>query len=205
MKIGSNRGKEDSNVWMTTNRIETLIDGIFAIAMTLLVLSLNVPQMAYPVTNAVMLQGLTGIFAQFYMYALSFILLAIFWRINHSQFYLIEKFDNTLLWINFLWLLFIVLVPFSANLLSDYGYNQIAAIFFHLNLFFIGVFLYINWNYAARKNFIDKKLDGDTIKYYKRVNLIFPIVALFAIALTFISPGWSSLAYFLISFVKRIF
>ncbi len=193
------------NVWMTTKRIETLVDGIFAIAMTLLVLSLDVPQLTYPVNNAVMLQSLASISGHFYIYALSFFLLAVFWRINHIQFYRIKKFNQTLLWINIIWLMFVALVPFSTNLVGDYGYNQVADVFFHLNMFFIGVFYSLNWYYADKKNYIDESMDQDMINQNKKANLILPSVALIAIALTFISPAWSSMAYFLIYFMKKLF
>jgi uncharacterized membrane protein len=57
-----------------------------------------------------------------------------FWRINHSQFYLIKKTNQKLLWINIIWLMFVALVPFSANLVGHYGYLQVPMIFFNLNL-----------------------------------------------------------------------
>ncbi|MBM4240513.1 MAG: DUF1211 domain-containing protein [Euryarchaeota archaeon] len=193
----------NQNVWMTTARIETLVDGIFAIAMTLLVLSLDVPQIVSPASNAAIWQALVGMSHKFWMYALSFILLAIFWRVNHQQFYLIKKADTTLLWINFLWLMFVALVPFSTNLVGDYGNYQVPMIFFHINMFIIGVLYGLNWRYADRKNFLDESLDRETIDASKRVNLVLPIAALIAIALTFISPSWSSLAYFLIFFMKK--
>lgn len=204
-------GKDlDRNVWMTTKRIETLVDGIFAIAMTLLVLSINVPQLIYPVTNALILQSLDDLVTQLYIYVLSFILLAMFWRVNHQQFYLIKKSDNQLIWINILWLMFVALVPFSASLVGDYGEIQIPNIFFHLNMFFIGVFFYLNWYYAARKNFLDEQVDSAWIGMTKRINLALPLVSLLAIFLTYLSffipynPSWSSLAYFLISFSKKV-
>ncbi len=51
---------ENYNVPMTTKRIETLVDGIFAIAMTLLVLSLNVPQLIYPATDIAVIHSLSA-------------------------------------------------------------------------------------------------------------------------------------------------
>ncbi len=113
--------QENSDVWMSTKHLETLVDGIFTIAMTLLVLSLSLPQLPYPATNAAILSSFSSMSQQFFTYALSFILLAIFWGINHSQFYLIKKSNQTLLWINILWLMFVALVPFSTNLVGHYG------------------------------------------------------------------------------------
>ncbi len=194
---------ETSNIWMNTKRLETLVDGIFAIAMTLLVLSLTVPQIPYPATNADILYSLTNMVTQFFTYALSFILLAIFWRKNHSQFYFIKKTNQTLLWINIIWLMFVALVPFSSNLVGHYGYLQVPMIFFNLNMFIIGVLYGFNWYYADKKNFIDENLDRKTINYNKKLNLAFPALALIAIALTFIYPSGSTLVYLAIFFIKR--
>lgn len=195
----------NSDVWMTTKRIETLVDGIFAIAMTLLVLSLNVPQIPYPANNAVILKSLLGMSQQFFIYIMSFILLATFWRINHSQFYIIKKTDQTLLWINVIWLLLVALVPFSTNLVGDYGYLMVPMIFFDLNLFLIGVMFNLNWYYANKKGFIDEKVDPVIIKSRQKINLALPILALIAIGMTFISPEWSSVVYLSIFFIKRVF
>lgn len=200
MKIHSH---DNSDVWKSTKRIETLVDGIFAIAMTLLVLSLNVPSLPNSATNADVIHALGSMSTQFFLYALSFILLATFWRINHSQFYLIKKTDQTLLWINILWLLFVALVPFSTNMVGDYGNLQAPVIFFDLNLFFIGLLFYLNWYYADKKDFIDPGVHRELIESQKKLNLALPSIALIAMALTFISPGWSSLVYITIFFIKK--
>ena len=197
------KNNDDPNVWMTTKRIETLVDGIFAISMTLLVLSINVPQITGSITNAVILETLYNMSHQFYTYALSFILLAAFWRINHSQFYYIKKTNQTNLWINIIFLLFVALVPFSTNFIGDYGNLQVPMIFFHFNLFLIGILFYLNWYYAYRKNFLDEGLDKKSIDSIKSLNLALPSFAIIAMALTFISPAWSSMIYFGIFFMKR--
>jgi uncharacterized membrane protein len=194
---------ENYNVPMTTKRIETLVDGIFAIAMTLLVLSLNVPQLIYPATDVAVIHSLSSMLQQFFIYFMSFILLALFWRINHTQFYFIKKANQTVLWINIIWLSLIALVPFSTNLVGSYGYLTVPIIFFDLNLFLIGVLFGLNWYYADKKNFIDKNADRKMIKSRKKTNLALPSVALVAIGLSFISPEWSSLVYFALFFVNR--
>jgi len=189
---------------MTTKRIETLVDGIFAIAMTLLVLSLNVPQIPYPATNSQILDFLINMVPQFFIYFLSFILLATFWRINHSQFNIIEKTDQNLLWINVFWLLFVALVPFSTNLVGDYGYLTVPMVFFHLNLFLIGVLFNLNWYYAVKHNFVHEKVSDEFIKSRQNINLTLPVCALIAIGFSFIVPEYSPVVYFLVFFVKRI-
>ena len=102
--------------YMDTKRLETLVDGIFAIAMTLLVLGLAVPVIHAPVTNASVQAAIFKLIPNFISLVVSFVLLAIFWKIHHRIFKQINKMNGTLLWINVIWLLFIVLVPFSASL-----------------------------------------------------------------------------------------
>ena len=75
------------DVWLTTKRIETLVDGIFAIAMTLLVLNIDMPQIAGPVSNPAIWQYMLSLFQQLGIYAFSFVLLASFWRAHHLQFF----------------------------------------------------------------------------------------------------------------------
>ena len=196
--------QEDPDVWMTTKRIETLVDGIFAIAMTLLVLSLNVPHLPYPTTDTAVLNSLEAMGQQFFIYFISFLLLASFWRVNHAQFYFIKKTDQTLLWINIIWLSLIALLPFSTNLIGSYGYLKVPLIFFDLNLFFIGLLFNLNWYYADKKKLIDENTDPEMIKFQEKYNFALPLIALIAIGLTFISPELSSLVYFALFFVRRV-
>lgn len=189
---------------MSTKRIETLVDGIFAIAMTLLVLGLEVPRIPYPATNSQILDVLTNMAPQFFIYILSFLLLATFWRINHTQFNLIKKTDQGLLWINVFWLLLVALVPFSTNLVGDYGYLTVPMVFFHLNLLLIGLFYNWNWYYASSRDFIDESVDKNFIKSQKIINLTLPVCALVAILVSFFAPEYSSIVYILIFFVKRV-
>ncbi|MDD1763938.1 MAG: DUF1211 domain-containing protein, partial [Methanobacteriaceae archaeon] len=79
------------NYLMTTKRIETLVDGIFAIAMTLLVLSIGVPEISKSLTETAFQQQLGILWPKLVSYALSFWILSIFWRMNHQQFYFIKR------------------------------------------------------------------------------------------------------------------
>jgi uncharacterized membrane protein len=70
--------KEKPDVWMTTKRIETLVDGIFAIAMTLLVLNINLPSIPGTVTDPEIWQYIINLTQELWIYAFSFLLLASF-------------------------------------------------------------------------------------------------------------------------------
>jgi len=199
-------GKENSS-GVNAKRIETLVDGIFAIAMTLLVLGIAVPSIANP-TEAALYQAIYNLIPNFYSYAISFMLLAIFWRINHLQFNRIQRADATLLWITVVWLLFVALVPFSAFFVGEYGNFQLPNIFFDLNLLAIGFLLFLNWRHALNSGLTDK-MDEEVKKSSLRINLMLPAISLLALALTFLpfikeyGYGWSSLAYLLIPVIKQ--
>jgi uncharacterized membrane protein len=190
--------------WETTSRIETLVDGIFAISMTLLVLNLSIPQLTNSTSNITVENYLIGLIPKFFTYALSFVILGIFWRVNHQQFYRIKHANTALLWITVIWLLFVALVPFSTSLTGKYSDYQSAQVFFDINMFLIGIFSGLIWYYATKKGFIDEKLTHEKIVEINKLNLILPVLAVIAIGATFITPSWSSSAYFLIPIVKRI-
>lgn len=187
-----------SSAWMTTNRIETLVDGIFAIAMTLLVLELAMPQIGGYLSDIAIRQALYDLLPKFIAFLLSFILLALFWTINHRHFYQIKRVDSTLLWINVIWLLFIVMVPFSESLTGEYSKFTTPHVIFNLNMLGISLFLFLNWYYASKKGFIDENVDPARITSIKRINLAFILITLLALVLAFIIPGWSSMVYLLI-------
>src|SRR5438045_8938069 len=94
------------------NRIEALIDGIFAVALTLLVLDIKLPEnVAYP-TNEALWSRLVELQRHFAIYAISFIVIGIYWVAHHVQFHYVRYTDRRLIWINLLFLLLLSFLPF---------------------------------------------------------------------------------------------
>lgn len=183
------------NITIPKNRLETLVDGIFAIAMTLLVLSIEVPSAEFHSTADFQIY-IISLLPKILVYFISFILLAIFWM-NHHVFFVIKRVNSAILWINIIWLMFIALVPFSTSLVSSFGQYELSQIIFDLNIFVIGSLFYINWNYAVKKGYISEK----AIQYekpLKKSNLFTPLIALIAIGLSFINPHLSSAVFLFI-------
>jgi uncharacterized membrane protein len=106
--------------------------------------------------------------------------------------------DSNLLWINIIWLLFIVMVPFSASSIGQYGDYTLPCAIFNLNMLLIGLFLYLNMNYAIKKNFMNEEANTTLIKKSKRNNEVFIIIALIAIILSFQITSNSTLTYILL-------
>ncbi|MGB9977732.1 TMEM175 family protein [Methanobacterium sp.] len=189
---------KDYNLFMSTGRIEALVDGIFAIAMTILVLTLAVPDVTGPLSNYAVQNALYGIFPSFYTLVMSFLLLALFWTLQHRIFHRIKQVDTVMLWINLIWLLFIVLVPFFASLTGKYPQFAISHVLSNLNMFGIALFLYLCWHYASKRDFIHEKVDDNEVTSIRVDIIIFLIITLSALVLSFIIPDWSSLVYVLI-------
>lgn len=194
---------EESGNFMSSDRMSTLIDGIFAIAMTLLILSIEVPRLSGQISDTLIQTSLYAIISPFTSFVLSFILLAMFWTINHTQMHYIEKVDKGFLWINIIWLLFIVMVPFSTEISGMYSKFIIPKLIFNLNLLAVAVLLYLSIYYADMKGLVSEKI-GEKKNSIKRSSLFFVIVCLVAILMSFIAPSWSSMVYLAILVEKII-
>ena len=119
----------DENHWLATTRLEALTDGIFAFAMTLLVLSITLPDdpggNSY-MPNAELKELLFHEWQRFLNYAIAFLLLASFWM-NHSKaFHMMKATEHRHTWINIIFLMFVALAPFTTALVGDYSDDSIA-------------------------------------------------------------------------------
>lgn len=194
---------EESGNFMSSDRMSTLIDGIFAIAMTLLILSIEVPRLSGQISDTLIQTSLYAIISPFTSFVLSFILLAMFWTINHTQMHYIEKVDKGFLWINIIWLLFIVMVPFSTEISGMYGKFIIPNLIFNLNLLAVAVLLYLSIYYADTRGLVSKSM-GKKKNRIKRSSQVFIIVCLVAVVLSFVAPSWSGMVYLAILIEKII-
>ena len=182
---------------MTTHRLEALADGIFAIAMTLMVLNLALPEAGKGLTELHSL--LFGQLDKFFCYALSFVLLAVFWISHHQQFHFIKRTDGKHLWINIFFLMFVALIPFSTSLVGDYSNEPLAEVFFGSNIFMLSMLLLCSWLYATNHHrLVDRSLDARRIALVKKRGAATMLIAVLAIGLSFINPQISSFAYLLI-------
>lgn len=199
-----NTNQEDSPKairWLTTNRLEALVDGIFAFAMTLLVVGIDIPTIPETTANQELPKALSALWPKFSSYILSFVLLAIFWIIHHKQFRSIKRINESFIWINILILMFIVFIPFSTQLIGEYENVRLANVIFELNMLIIGMLFYIQWTYALNNNLTDLAPGGLDVTLSKKRNLVIPIVSLLAIALSLLTPQWSTLIYLAIPFI----
>ncbi len=191
--------QNNTNTGLTTRRLENLTDGIFAIAMTLLVLSLDFDKMGTGLSSANLHELLLAQLPKFFNYARSFLLLAIFWILHHQQFNNIKQTDRGHIWINIFVLMFIALIPFSTTLVGDYPNDWMSEVFFGANMLIVGLLFSLNWYYSTKNyRLVERSLEAKRITLSKRRGLVTPAVSLLAIIVAFINPNLSSYMYILI-------
>lgn len=198
-----------TKLYMNKNRLETLADGIFAIVMTLLVMTVVVPQRGAVIKEigfeAMILSKLHDIAN----YALSFILLAILWVEHHEQSHFIKRTDRLHIWINIFALLFIALFPFSTSLVNEFPEKNVAELIFGFNLFMVGILFYINWDYATKdRHLVEDGVSNEEIAIMRRRCKFIIMIAAIAIILSQAHPAISADVFWLIPFtmlMERIF
>lgn len=192
---------------LSKDRMEALADGIFAFAMTLLVLSIdlptNVPSEAAS-ANRVLLQHFISLLPTFFIYILAFFTLGGFWYSHQRQFHFIKHIDGRLLWNNILGLMFATLVPFTMNLAGDYGEFQMGVIPLELNILMMSLLFYAQWSYAVSKSeLLHQEIDPLVLHKSKRRQILVIGTSLAAIGISFFSPSWSTVPYVLVPLIFR--
>jgi uncharacterized membrane protein len=131
-------------------RLAALSDGLFAFAMTLLVLDLRVPELGAVHSERDLLQALLGLSPRLLTWLMSFMTLSIFWTGQQAQLAHFKESDRHLSWIQLAFLSLVSLLPFSTRLLTAFVDLRSALLIYWLNLLALGVVIYASWAYACR-------------------------------------------------------
>jgi uncharacterized membrane protein len=139
------------------DRLLALSDGVVAIAITLLVLQLNVPLPAalHHPDSASELAGKLGKGAdQLISYVISFYVIAQFWLVHHRVFRRITGQREGLAWWNFAFLFTITVMPFTSNLVGKFSANPLAVDIFAVNLLAAMLATHLTLTYGYRNNLV---------------------------------------------------
>ncbi len=152
MEAGSGR-RAANNYRVSTNRLESFSDGVLAVAITLLVLNIAVPD---PVTHPHLGPALARQWPQYAAYATSFLTIGIIWVNHHAMIGRLRAADHSILMLNLVLLLTIGVIPFGTALLADYlreghGQNLAAGIYGGVFLAMAIAFATLNWHILFRK------------------------------------------------------
>jgi uncharacterized membrane protein len=138
------------------HRLSGLSDGIFAVGMTLLVLTLAVPTANEVRTESDLSQALVKLLPGVVTYFMSFLTLGIFWVGQQTQLSQVQRSDRDYTWIHLAFLLFVTLVPFSTNLLANHYQSRVALVEYWFNILILGALILGGAEYAARARLFDE-------------------------------------------------
>lgn len=187
------------NEGFPTERVKTLVDGIFAIAMTLLVLEIRLPSISAEHSTAEIAHALWELIPEFRGYFISFIILGIFWVGHHNFFHFVRKVDRPMLWFTIFFLMLISLIPFSASLVGKYGGQPIAVAIYGIQLVIIGISVYLGWSYATRHHhLVSHSISPAIVQSVKKHILLAPIAYAIAVVLALAGFSTASLAIFVL-------
>ena|SRR5271157_1224272 len=178
---------------LSKTRIEALSDGIFAFAMTLLILDVKIPSLELG-HEAELPRRLLDVAPRFLAYAMSFLIVGVHWVGHHAQLHYIRRTDRAYIWSNLFYLMAISSLPFSAGLMGQYPRQPIAITIYCLTLIVAGLLLFGQLRYAAgRGQLFDPDIDPRFIAAGGRRILMGPKIYLAAALLSSLSPSLSLL------------
>jgi len=169
-------------------RLDTFSDAIFAVAMTLLVFSFPLSDLPLNLGQAQIQQLVLSLAPQFETFVISFVVVGAFWTSHHNIFDHLIRYDRLLVWINFIFLLCIVFIPFPTALVVRYGY-PISTAFYAASISVAGLVLALLWQYASyHHRLIDRALSPRYINATAIRSFITPLVFLLSIPVAYVSP-----------------
>jgi uncharacterized membrane protein len=157
-----------------TDRTEYFSDAVFAIAITLLILEIRVPEHGPLGTR------LLQLWPSYVAYAISFLVIGAIWLNHHLMFAKFAKADTTLMFVNLLMLMAVAFLPFPTAVLAEAlhrGEDQnIAAAFYGGTLTVGGLFVNVTWHHAVRNGLVKPDLSAADVRAVSRRYLVGPIV-----------------------------
>ncbi len=180
------------------DRIINLSDGIFAIAITLLVLDIGVPLIPEGMVASELPAALLSLWPKYLSYFLSFVAIAVFWIMHHSIFRPIRSYDRVLLYLNFLFLMLVAFLPFPTSLLGEYGDHQLPVAIYAATLA-VGRLLLtaIHWYSSRDDRLLDEPQDPATVRFFLIRGLTMPAVFLLSIVVSLFSVGAAIWTWFI--------
>ena len=171
-------------------RLAALSDGVFAVAMTLLVLDLHAPAAEAIHGEADLLHALLAIAPRLLIYLMSFITLGIFWVGQQTQLNAIARSSRDLTWIHLAFLAGVTLMPFSTSLMAEFITLRGALLLYWANILLLGAILFWSWRGAVACGLVEDTTAGMLKAVERRIVVAQALYAVGA-ALCAISTYWS--------------
>jgi uncharacterized membrane protein len=180
--------RENTENGRALDRIVFFSDAVFAIAITLLVLDIHVPEIPERLVDEQLPGRLLALWPKYLSYVLSFVVILMYWMAHHITFRAIKRYDRTLIWLNSLFLMCIAFLPFPTSLLGEYGDNQLAVAIYAASVAVARLLLTAVWWYASSGHrLIDESFPESTIRIYLVRGLAVALAFVISIGISFFS------------------
>jgi len=192
-------------------QLERLIlfsDAVFAIAITLLVIEIKIPEIhEKPVTDNAVLHKLRELIPKFAGFLVSFFLIGQYWIVHHRMFSFVINFTDRLIWLNILFLFAIALMPFSTGFYSEYVLRGVVTpvIFYTANIALLGLANFLMWRYLSnQKNNLTENLTPALARYFSLRALTVPTIFVIFSFVYLYKPMIAFFIPILIPFIMRL-
>ena len=186
-------------------------DAVFAIAITLLVIEIKIPEVhsttEHPLKEEVIIQKLAELIPKFIGFIVSFILIGQYWIVHHRMFSFVINFTDRLIWLNILFLFAIALMPFSTGFYSEYVLRGVVTpvIFYTANIALLGLANFLMWRYLSnQKNNLTENLTPALARYFSLRALTVPTIFVIFSFVYLYKPMIAFFIPILIPFIMRL-
>lgn len=183
-------------------------DAVFAIAITLLVIELKVPEIERSeLTEGKLLSALAHLIPKFFGFIISFMFIGIYWTVHHRLFGYVVNYTPKLMRMNLLFLFAVALMPFSTAFYSEYVMKHVITpvIFYTANIILLGLFNLLMWRYISNpKHRLSEGLSREDARYYSIRAVVVPTMFTLFAFIYLINPFVSSFLPMLVPLVMRI-
>jgi len=145
---------------MDSSRVVGFTDGLFVVAATLLVVSIDIPNIPERDVATQLPHVLDDIVPQLLSYFISFAVIVLFWFRHHALFGRVHTHDARFVALNMVFLAFIAVLPFPSELLGKYGQEKISVVIYAINVLVLSSLLISLYLYSERKNLVDANVEG---------------------------------------------
>jgi uncharacterized membrane protein len=187
------------------DRIVFFSDAVFAIAITILVLDIRVPDIPEGTVATELPAQILGLGPKYLSYVISFLVLAVYWQAHHRVFKPITGYDRTLVWLNFVFLMAVAFLPFPTSLLGEYTREQVSVVIYAANAAVASLLLVsISWYTTSGHRLVAPDLDDEAERIQRLQGLAVPVVFLLSIGVSFFSPMAAMYSWLLLSVTDRL-
>jgi uncharacterized membrane protein len=175
----------------SVERLAAISDGVFAVAMTLLVLDLHTPAAEAIHSEAGLWQAVAALAPRVLVYLMSFLTLGIFWVGQQTQLNQLERSDRNFTWLHLAFLFAVSLTPFSTSLMAEFIAYRVALVIYWANILLLGIILYTAWSYAYRNRLLKADVTEEVDQAFRRRVVVSQLLYAFGAALCVINNYWA--------------